>query len=52
MDRKKQNANIVRIMEIDQKIKGLQMEIMALERQRSRLDKARLNEMYEAEQLI
>ena len=52
MERKKSNANILRVVEIDQKIKALQQEISNLERERIRLDKARLNEMYEEEQII
>ena len=52
MERKKSNANILRVVEIDQKIKALQQEISNLERERIRLDKARLNELYEEEQTI
>ena len=52
MNRKKSNENIIKIVEIDEKIKRLQFEISRLERERVRLDKARLNEMYEEEQTI
>jgi len=52
MDRKRSNANILKIVEIDQKIKILQQEIINLERERTRLDKSRLNELYEEEQII
>ena len=52
MNRKKSNENIMKIVEIDEKIKRLQLEITRLERERTRLDKARLNEMYEEEQII
>ena len=52
MNRQKSNENIIKIVEIDEKIKRLQFEISRLERERVRLDKARLNEMYEEEQTI
>ena len=52
MDRKKSNENIIKIVEIDEKIKRLQFEVSRLERERTRLDKARLNELYEEEQTI
>ena len=52
MNRKKSNENILKIVEIDQKIKRFQLEISRLERERTRLDKERLNEMYEEEQII
>ena len=52
MNRKKSNENILKIVEIDEKIKRLQFEISMLERERARLDKARLNEFYEEEQTI
>ncbi len=52
MNRKKSNENIMKIVEIDEKIKRLQFEISRLERERTRLDKERLNELYEAEQII
>ena len=52
MNRKKSNENILKIVEIDQKIKRFQFEISRLERERTRLDKERLNEMYEEEQII
>ena len=52
MNRKKSNENILKIVEIDQKIKRLQFEISRLERERTRLDKERLNELYEEEQII
>ena len=52
MNRKKSNENILKIVEIDQKIKRLQFEITRLERERTRLDKERLNELYEEEQII
>ena len=52
MNRKKSNENIMKIVEIDEKVKRLQLEITRLERERTRLDKARLNEMYEEEQII
>ena len=52
MNRKKSNENIMKIVEIDERIKKLQFEITRLERERTRLDKERLNEMYEEEQII
>ena len=52
MNRKKSNENILKIVEIDEKIKRLQFEISRLEKERTRLDKARLDEMYEEEQII
>ena len=52
MNRQKSNENIIKIVDIDEKIKRLQFEISRLERERVRLDKARLNEMYEEEQTI
>ena len=52
MERKKSNANIMKVVEIDRKIKALEQEIRNLERERTRLDKARLNESYEEEQII
>ena len=52
MNRKKSNENIMRIVEIDEKIKRLQFEVSRLERERTRLDKERLNELYEEEQTI
>ena len=52
MNRKRSNENIMKIVEIDEKIKRLQFEISRLERERTRLDKERLNEMYEEEQII
>ena len=52
MNRKKSNENILKIVEIDQKIKRFQLEISRLERERTRLDKERLNELYEEEQII
>ena len=52
MERKKSNANIMKVVEIDRKIKILEQEIRNLERERTRLDKARLNELYEEEQII
>ena len=52
MNRKKRNENIMKIVDIDEKIKRLQFEISRLERERTRLDKERLNEMYEEEQII
>ena len=52
MNRKKSNENIMKIVEIDEKIKRLQFEISRLERERTRLDKERVNELYEAEQII
>ena len=52
MNRKRSNENIMKIVEIDEKIKRLQLEISRLERERTRLDKERLNEMYEEEQII
>ena len=52
MNRKRSNENIMKIVEIDEKVKRLQLEISRLERERTRLDKERLNEMYEEEQTI
>ena len=52
MNRKQSNENILKIVEIDEKIKRLQLEISRLERERTRLDKERLNKMYEEEQII
>ena len=52
MNRKKSNENIIKVVEIDQRIKALQLEIRNLERERMRLNKDRLNEMYEEEQTI
>ena len=52
MNRKKSNENILKIVEIDEKIKRYQLEISSLERERTRLDKERLSEMFEEEQII
>ena len=52
MNRKKSNENIIKVVEIDQRIKALEQEIRNLERERTRLDKNRLNELYEEEQTI
>ena len=52
MNRQKSNENIIKIVDIDEKIKRMQFEISRLEKERARLDKARLNEMYEEEQTI
>ena len=52
MNRKRSNENIMKIVEIDEKIKRLQLEIIRLVRERTTLDKERLNEMYEEEQII
>ena len=52
MNRKKSNENIMKIVEIDEKIKRMQLEISRMERERTRLDKERLNELYEEEQII
>ena len=52
MFKKKTGDNIIRIVEIDRQIKGLRQEIMALERERRRLDNANLDDLYEQEQTI
>ncbi len=52
MNTKKMHEMVIRVVEIDREIERLQMQILRLNRERSRLDKARLNEVYEEEQLI
>ena len=52
MNRRRSNENIMKIVEIDEKIKRMQLEISRLERERTRLDKERLSEMFEEEQII
>jgi hypothetical protein len=49
---KKSLVNILRIVEIGKEINRLHMNIMRLERERARLDKTILNELYEEEQTI
>lgn len=49
---KKPLVNVLRIVEIDREISRLHMDIMRLERERVRLDKTILNELYEEEQTI
>ena len=50
--RTKSADKILRLVEIDEQIRFLQSELAKLQRERSRLDKERLRELYEEEQII
>ena len=52
MFKKKTGEHIIRIVEIDKQIKTLRQQIMVLERERRRLDKENLDDLYEQEQTI
>ena len=49
---KREVETLLKIREIDKKIKSLQGEISKLQAERARLDKYRLNKLYEEEQII
>ena len=52
MNRKKRAEALMRVVEIDKEIKVHEAEINMLQKERTRLDKARLDELYEEEQII
>ena len=52
MDIKKAVETSLRISQVDQQISALYMELMKLDRERARLSKSLLNQLYEGEQTI
>ena len=52
MEIKKAVEISLRVAELDKKISSLYMDLMKLDRERARLSKTLLNELYESEQTI
>ena len=50
--RRRSADKILRLVEIDEQVRFLQAELTKLQRERSRLDKERVKELYEEEQVI
>ena len=49
---KRMSSYIIRVAELDKEITNAHMNIMRLERERTRIGKAMINELYEQEQTI